>query len=88
MSDQTKFKIGDRVKFDAVDNDTDYGIITEKEGSIYTESGDVWALWDGTRIMQHASPKSLTLIEYKESVMLKITQIEQQLQELKELLKD
>lgn len=90
MSEQTKFKVGDRIRYQ-YKGIVDYGTVLVKNGSVFTSYGDVWALWDNNGLEQNADPKHLTLIERKQTpilIMLKIEQIEQQLQELKALLKD
>ena len=90
MTEQTKFNVGDRVRYQ-YKGIVDYGTVIEKDGSIFTTFGDVWALWDNNGLEQNSDPKHLTLIKHKQtsaSITEKIQQIEQQLQELKVLLKD
>ena len=96
MSEQTKFKVGDRVKYKGL-NGTEYGTIVEVNSSIYYNSeehyqlnGNIWVKWDLDGQILHLSESSMILVqrEPNRSIIQKITQIEQQLQELKELLKD
>lgn len=90
MSEQTKFKVGDRVCYQ-YKGIVDYGTVIEKNGTIFTTSGNVWALWDNNGLEQISDPKYMTLIKHNKtsaSITKKIQQIEQQLQELKALLKD
>lgn len=59
------FQEGDRVKYE-YEGDTDYGVITKKDGSIYTDDGNIWAFWENTNMLQNSKQKSLTLISRKE----------------------
>lgn len=59
------FQEGDRVKFEYNGN-IDYGVITKKDGSIYTSYGNIWAFWENTNMLENAGPGFLTLISRKE----------------------
>lgn len=59
------FQEGDRVKYEYA-GDTDYGTVVEVEGSIYTDYGNIWAVWDSNDCKQNAAKSSLTLISRKE----------------------
>lgn len=59
------FQVGDRVKFE-FNGEVDYGVITKKDGSIYTSYGNIWAFWENTNMLENAGPGFLTLIERKE----------------------
>ena len=59
------FQEGDRVKYEYA-SETDYGTVVEVDGSIYTDHGNIWVLWDNTGRVQHARPHRLTLISRKE----------------------
>ena len=90
MSEQTKFKVGDRVKYKS-----EYGTITEVDGSMYYNDGysnkeNIWVKWDGYGEILYINPSDITLVQStaNSSITKKIKQIEQQLQELKALLKD
>jgi len=65
LSKQTKFKVGDRVRYynwDRVD-DIDYGIIMEIDGSIYDTNGNIWAIWKSDNTPTPVNQKHITLIE-------------------------
>lgn len=92
MTEQTKFKVGDRVKYKS-----EYGTIVEEDGSIYYNnggfsifSGNIWVKWDLPGEILHINPLDITLVQTTANLSIteKIQQIEQQLQELKVLLKD
>lgn len=93
MTEQTKFKVGDRVEYTSY-HGTDYGNIVEVCGSIYYNDeyynkGNIWVKWDSDGQVLHLSELDMILVEKKQTdIQLKIQQIEQQLQELKALLKD
>lgn len=91
MSEQTKFKVGDRVKYEGL-NGTEFGTIVEVNGSIYYNQNreNIWVKWDSDGQVLHLSKLDMTLVQSESNyaIIEKITQIEQQLQELKELLKD
>lgn len=59
------FQEGDRVKYE-YKGDTDYGTVIKVAGSIYTNFGYVWAVWDSNDCKQTAAKSSLTLISRKE----------------------
>jgi len=92
MSEQTKFKVGDRVMYK-----TEYGTITKVDGSMYYNDvysdllkENIWVKWDLNGETLHINPSYVTLVQSapNSSITEKIQQIEQQLQELKALLKD
>ena len=92
MSEQTKFKVGDRVKYRS-----QYGTITRVDGSIYYNdiysdllNGNIWVKWDSNGEILHIHPLDITPVQStaNSSITEKIKQIEQQLQELKALLED
>ena len=93
MTKQTKFKVGDRVKYRS-----QYGTITEVDGSMYyndvysdlLNKVNIWVKWDLHEETLHIPPSYVTLVQNapNSSITKKIQQIEQQLQELKALLKD
>jgi hypothetical protein len=92
MTEQTKFKVGDRVKYRS-----QYGTITKVDGSMYYNDiysglleGNIWVKWDLHGETLHIYPSCVTLVQSapNSSITEKIQQIEQQLQELKALLKD
>lgn len=91
MSEQTKFKVGDRVKYESYVG-VDYGNIVEVNGSIYYNQNreKIWVKWDSDGQVLHLLKLDMTLVQSASNyaIIEKITQIEQQLQELKELLKD
>ena len=90
MSEQTKFKVGDRVKYDSHAG-VDYGTIVEENGSIYYNQNreNIWVKWESGGQVLHLSKLDMVLVEKEQTdIQLKIQQIEQQLQELKALLKD
>lgn len=58
------FQEGDRVKHEYYGG-VDYGVITKKDGSIYTSYGNIWAFWENTNMLENAAPRFLTLIERK-----------------------
>lgn len=63
------FQEGDRVKFEC-GGVTDYGTVVKEGESVYSTSGDIWAIWDSSGWRQHAMPKSLTLLSRKEKPKL------------------
>lgn len=63
------FQEGDRVKYEYA-GEIDYGTVVEVEGSIYTDYGNVWAVWDSNGCKQNAKQKSLTLFPRKEKPKL------------------
>lgn len=90
MTEQTKFKVGDRVEYDS-GVDVDYGTIVEVNDSIYYNQNreNIWVKWESDGRVLHLSKLDMVLVEKEQTdIRLKIQQIEQQLQELKELLKD
>ena len=93
MTKQTKFKVGDRVEYDNGVG-VDYGTIVEVCGSIYYNDeyynkGNIWVKWESDGQVLHLSKLDMVLVEREQTdIQLKIQQIEQQLQELKALLKD
>lgn len=87
---QTKFKVGDRVKYDS-DAGVDYGTIVEVNGSIYYNQylENIWVKWDSDGQVLQLPKLDMILVERAQTdIHLKIEQIEQQLQELIKLLKD
>ena len=90
MSEQTKFKVGDRVEYTSYVG-VDYGTIVEVNGSIYYNQNreNIWVKWESDGQVLHLSKLDMVLVEKEQTdIQLKIQQIEQQLQELKALLKD
>lgn len=57
----SKFKIGDRVRFDRPDHPVDYGTITEPCGC-FVDNPTWWVTWDSDGISQYSEEQWLTLI--------------------------
>ena len=90
MTEQTKFKVGDRVEYDNGVG-VDYGTIVEVNDSIYyNQNRDIiWVKWESDGRFLPLSSLDMILVEREQTdIQFKIQQIEQQLQELKALLKD
>lgn len=63
------FQEGDRVKYAPYachEEDIDYGVVTKQSGSIKAQGGNIWVLWESTKLVQNAHPTNLTLISRKE----------------------